>query len=322
MKKKSPLIIYVFFIAILTCVNVSLFSQAGRGLARIAGVVQDESGNPVPDATVIAVFMENEEVTREVKTNKRGEWGIIGLGTGEWKISAFADGYAPTAKTVFIRQLDKNPSVQLTLEKQEGFEGITRDEDAIALLQDANLLFEQKAYDEALAKYKEFLEEHPGVFQVRLSIGSIYNQQENYDMAMEEFRAVLEKAKEDEDNNRKIIARALSGIGECHLLKDEFESAQQYFQQSIELSPDNEVLAYNVGEIFFANQKIDQAITYFQKAIDINPDYSPAYLRMGYAYLNQNKTDPAAENFKKFLELDPDSPEAPTVKNILSYLEK
>ncbi|MFW6136949.1 MAG: tetratricopeptide repeat protein, partial [Candidatus Aminicenantaceae bacterium] len=80
--------------------------------------------------------------------------------------------------------------------------------------------------------------------------------------------------------------------------------------------------AYNVGEIFFSNQKIGQAITYFQKAVDINPDYSPAYLRMGYAYLNQNNTDSAKEYFEKFLELDPDSPEAPTVKNILSYLEK
>ncbi|MCK4496166.1 MAG: tetratricopeptide repeat protein, partial [Candidatus Aminicenantes bacterium] len=132
----------------------------------------------------------------------------------------------------------------------------------------------------------------------------------------------LEAAKTDEKLGKEMMAKAMAGIGDIYLRKGEFENAKGYFEQSIELLPDNEILAYNVGEIYFSNQKLDEAIQYYGVAIQIKPDWSLPYYKQGLVYLNKTDYEKAKENFNKFLEIDPNSELAGSVKNMLDYLEK
>lgn len=57
---------------------------------------------------------------------------------------------------------------------------------------------------------------------------------------------------------KEMTAKALAGIGECYLKKQDFESGQNYFKKSIEAYPENELIAYNVGEIYFSNRKLGE----------------------------------------------------------------
>jgi tetratricopeptide (TPR) repeat protein len=104
--------------------------------------------------------------------------------------------------------------------------------------------------------------------------------------------------------------------------KNDIANAQVYFKQSIDMSPDNETLAYTVGEVFFSNQKLDEAIEYFSKATVIKPDWPPPYHKLGLVYLNKTDYAKAKENFAKFLTLEPEGETAAQVKGILEYLEK
>lgn len=310
-------------ILILLSFTSYISAQAGRGTARLSGVVKDGEGNPIQSAKIVMQFQKNEQVKRETTTNEKGEWAILGLGTGTWRVTASADNYIPTYEDIYIQQLELNPKMTLTLKKIERSDKpMIEDETALNLVEKANQLFNESKYDEAITLLMQFLEKNPNVYQASLSIGDCYREKGEVDKALEEYNKVLEQAKKDEIMGKEITAKALAGIGECYLKREDFETAQNYFKKSIESYPENEILAYNVGEIYFSNQKIDEAIHYFELSTRIKPAWSSPYLKLGYAYLNKGDFEKAEQNLDKFLELDPESPEAPNVKNIIEYLEK
>lgn len=300
-------------------------AQAGRGKARIAGVVLDEQGNPIASAKVVIELTGREQAERETTADQKGEWGFLGLGSGNWRITATATGYVPTTMNFFVSQIGRNPKITLTLKKiveMETEESVIMDEASLGLIEQANQFFLEGKYDEALALLNQFLEKNPEAYQTHINIGDCYKEKREYDKAVEEYNLVIEMAKKDEEMGKEMTAKALAGIGECYLRREDFEKAQDFFKKSIELLPDNEILAYNVGEIYFSNRKLDEAIQYYALASKIKPDWSISYYKIGLVYLNKTEYDKASESFKKFLELEPDSEMAGTVRNMLEYLEK
>lgn len=322
MRSKTALKL-ILTVSILFLFAIYASAQAGRGKARISGIVVDEDGNPIQSAKVEAMFLKSELVKRETTTNKKGEWALLGLGTGVWRVTASADGYIPTYIETYVKQLTKNPKITLTLKKiVMSEEPPAKDEASLNLLEEANQLFNEKKYDDALSLLKQFLEKNPDIYEAHLSIGDCYREKGEFDRAREEYNTALEQSQKDELSGKEITAKALASIGECYLRQEDFEKAQSYFEQSINTYPENEILAYNVGEIYFSNQKIDEAIRYFELSANMKSDWPPPYLKLGYVYLNKGDYEKAKLNFNKFLELDPESSEAPTVKNIINYLEK
>ena len=322
MKTESLLRLVLFILFFLLIVPYTA-SQAGRGTARINGVVVDENSNPIGSAKIVIQLQENEEIKRQTTSNKKGEWAILGLGTGMWRVIVSAEGYVQTYVDVYVRQLEKNPKITLTLKKIQTIDEVVLQDDAfLSLVEKANELVAEKRYDEAVATYEQVLEKNPELYQVHLSIGNCYIAKGELDKAIEEYGKVLEQSQKDESRGKEMAAKALAGMGECYLKKGDFETAQHYFRQSIESYPENEIIPYNVGEICFANQKIDDAIHYFEQASQIKADWPPPYLKLGYSFLNKGDYDKAILNFRKFLELDPQSPEAPTIRNTIEYLEK
>lgn len=311
------------FIVIMLSFTSFVLAQAGRGKARISGVVKDEQGNSIKSAKIVIQFLEDAQVMREIAVDKKGEWAIMGLGTGTWRVTASAEGYISVYKDVYIHQLERNPRITLVLKKTTRSDQVMiEDESTLGLLEKTNQLFTEKKYDEAIALLKQFLEINPNVYQAFINIGDCYREKGELEQALEEYNKVLEQAKKDESMGKEMTAKALARIGECYMRKEDFEIAQDYFKLSIESYPENEILAYNVGEIYFSNQKIDEAIHYFELSTQIKSDWGPPYLKLGYAYLNKGDYMKAKLNLNKFLELDPESPEAPTVKNMIDYLEK
>jgi len=321
MKEKA--ILRFFLILIFTLLSLHYAAaQAGRGKARIAGTVTDEQGNPIASAKVLLELMGREKAAREATTNQKGEWAFIGLGSGNWRITISAEGFIPTETTAFVSQIARNPKVVLTLKKITEVDESGIKETDLGLIEQAGQLFQERKYGEALPLLQKFLENNPTAYQTHINIGDCYKEKGEYERAEEEYNLALEAAKTDEKLGKEMMAKAMAGIGDIYLRKGEFENAMSYFEQSIELLPDNEILAYNVGEIYFSSQKLDEAIQYYGIAIQIKPDWSLPYYKQGLVCLNKTDYEKAKENFRKFLEIDPNSEFAGSVKNMLDYLEK
>ena len=95
-----------------------------------------------------------------------------------------------------------------------------------------------------------------------------------------------------------------------------------FFRQALDISPSNELLAYNVAEILFANQRTDEAILYYLMAVRIRADWPKPYHKLGIAYLNKGDFPKALESLRKFVAMDPQSPAAAEARQTIAAVEK
>lgn len=324
--KKHIAVNLVIITCLLMVTAVQLDAQAVRGLGRLSGKVTDKDGNGIAGAEILVKFLADQTRRREayettLNTEEDGSWKLAGLQSGLAVVYASAPGFLPNQRRVEVSQVNRNTFILLQLEQAEV--PVSEDPEAIRLFEEANSAFDADNFQEALALYQKFIEQNPDVYQVRFNIGNCYAETNQHDLALKEYEFVIDKIKQETENpDIKLQAKSVAAIGEIHLKQGDISKAQEYFKQSIELSPDDQILSYNVGEIYFSNSKMDEAIEYFTKAIEIKPDWPDPYLKLGYVYLNKADYGMAKENFNKFMELDPEHPQAATVQGILDYLDK
>jgi len=316
------------FTKVMACAVILLVSaglalgQAGRGTARLGGVVVDKDGKPIPGAQVVAVFDQPGGSRFETVTDKKGDWAILGVGTGAWIVSASAKGYLPVTVSAYTKQLDKNIKVTIKMEKQAAGSGVVQDESAFRALEEGNVFFKDGKYDTALTMYEDFLAKNPGAYQVLLNIGDCYREKGEYDKAIEKYNQLTGQAASDPNMGKNMGAKGLAAIGLCYLKQGKLAESQDYFKKSIEMAPQDENLPYNVAEIYFSNQQIDEAIRYFEMAIQIKPEWPDPYFRVAYAYLNKGDTAKAAESLEKFIKLEPETERTAQAKAILETIKK
>ncbi len=297
-------------------------SQAGRGTARMNGIVVDPAGKPVVGAKVTAVFTQSGGSTFETTTDKKGEFVFMGVGTGNWDVTVNAQGYLPLTQRVPTSQLNKNPKVTIKLEKKAEGTGIVQDEATFQVLEEGNAFFKDGKYDTALMMYEEFLTKNPGAYQVLLNIGDCYREKGEYDKAVESYNKLIGQSSADTTMGKTLGAKGLAAIGLCYLRQDKIPEAQDYFKKSIEMAPQDENLPYNVAEIYFSNSQVDEAIRYFEMAIQIKPDWPDPYLRVAYAYVNKGDIPKAVENLEKFIKLEPETERTAQAKAFLDAIKK
>ncbi|HSQ36040.1 MAG TPA: tetratricopeptide repeat protein [Candidatus Binatia bacterium] len=297
----------------------SLCAQAGQGRGRLSGMVVDPTGKAIAKAAITLEF-ENAGKKFETVTNEKGEWALIGLGTGHANLLAVADGFLPNTLQVAVSQLNRNPAINIVLQIDLEKKARLKDAAAVGLLEQGNSLFNERKYQEALAIFNQFSLDNPTIYHIYLNIGDCYREMQDYPNATVQYEAAIEKAKLAADT--VIQAKALASIGEMYLRQNDFKNSQEYFKKSLELNPKDEVLAYNVAEIYFNNQKVDDAIAYYLLATQIKPDWGTPFLKLGYAYLNKAEYDKAIESFNKFLQVEPNSDQAPVVQAVIDSLKQ
>lgn len=315
----SALILFLLFLTVPVT-----FAQEHMGKGRINGTVVDEKAHPLEGVLIVVESLEYQTKLQS-HSGKKGNFAVAGMGTGYWRITASKNGYTSSYVDMNISQLKRNPPITFTLKKISGPEALPAAEDSSGLFDKGDRLIKEEKYDEALKIFEEFSEKYPEIYQVHLNIGTCHLKKGELDKAEAEFKLVLDKALEkfgDYKKDPQATLRAFTGIGEIYIQKEDFETAQKYFAQALEISPEDEASAYNVGEVFFSHQKIDEAIKYFELAIQIKNDWSKPYMKLGYVYLNKGDFNKSLEYFNKFIEIDPENPEVPKVKNIIATIEK
>jgi tetratricopeptide (TPR) repeat protein len=300
-----------------------LSAQAGRGRGRLKGIVVNEDGGHIKDARVEIVWHKDKAIKHETRTNDKGRFVFMNLGSGNWQIFIEAAGYAQGQKVVNVMQITNNPVVKIMLKKN--VEQVIRKElkDDASLIDRANALFAEAKFDEAQEVFEKFLEKQPDFFQTHMFIGNCLKEKGEYDKALAQYRKALEKAPADPGpNDIQVKAKILAAIGDLYIRQNDLKTAQDYFRQSLELNTEDEILAYNVGEIFFSNNKTEEAIRYFKLAASIKPQWPEPYVKLGYTYLNSGDYKSAIESFEKFLEMAPDSDQADTIQEVIKSLKE
>jgi len=314
----------IFALFLVSCAALVTSAQEHMGKGRINGTVVDEKDQPLEGVLIVVESLEYK-TKLEGYSDKKGRFAVAGMGTGKWRITATKEGYNSSYMDMNVHQLRRNPPLDFTLKKLTNFAPRMADEESFELFEKGNLLIKEEKYDEALAVFEEFLTKYPEVYQAHLNIGTCNLKKGELNIAEAEFMLVLDKTMKNFGDYKKdpqASLRAFTGLAEIYIRREDFETAQNYFAKALDISPEDEVAAYNVGEVFFSHQKVDEAIKYFELSIQIKKDWSKPYMKLGYAYLNKGDFNKSLEYFNKFIEIDSENPEVPTVRNIIATIEK
>ena len=258
----------------------------------MGGHVAGEDGKPVQGAKVTAVFDQPGGSTFETTTDKKGEWAFMGVGTGNWAVTAAAKGYLPVTVSPYVRQLEKNPKVTLKLEKQAVGLGVVQNEATFQTLEEGNVFFKDGKYDKALTMYEDFLSKNPGAYEVLLNIGDCCREKGKFDTAIQKYNQLIEQSASDAAMGKTMGAKGLAAIGLCFMKQGKLAEAQDYFKKSIEM------------------------------AIQIKPDWPDPYYRVALTYLNKGDNAKAAGNLEKFIKLGPETKRTAQAKAILEATKK
>lgn len=293
----------------LTALLAAATVMAQMGTGRVTGTVKDPKGKPIAGAKITAVNPESK-ASLEATTDKDGKWALLGFRSGTYEFTFTADGYQPQGYTNAVKQMGRNPPMDVVLEPLKPGQSSGG---AGGKLAEGNQLLEQKQYAAAIAKYEEILAAEPTLYQIYYNIGTAQREMGELDKAVASFQKVLDQ----EANN----IGALVAAGDVLVVQGKLDEAVTYFEKAIGQTTD-EVIPFNVAEIYFNQGNTAKALEYYQVASTRKPDWPEPHLKMGYAHLNAGNMDAAIASFQKVVEVAPDSPQAQMAQAALSSLKK
>jgi tetratricopeptide (TPR) repeat protein len=327
-------IVSIIFIASTVARAQVITTQGG-----LNGKVLDQDGKPLQGATVRAQQKANNYIG-EGKTNKNGEYTIVGLYTGTYKVILIVNG-----RIVMSRGETDSDAVIVSGDREEVANFDMRKVAASALANapvapeadpnkgkskaeiEANkkkneemksafaagvAAMKAKNFDEAIKQLQLAAEKDPTQPAVFGNLGVAYLNTKKYPEAIEALRKSIALAPGD--------AAVHAGLSTALAQTGKTDEAQQEAQEVAKLDPALAgSLYFNLGASLVNTGKTKEAVTFFKKAIDADPKNAEAHYQLGIAYFGSPDTVPLAiTSFEKYLELQPAGPNAEAAKGLIA----
>ena len=295
-----------FSLAILiVLIGVAVASaQSWRGMARVAGKVTDEQGKPL-DGVAVKLTQPGSGGTT-VKTDKKGEWSVGGLHSGEWQLDFELLTYETRHITVQLNELSRIPPVEIKM-KQDLNEVIQ-----VAMVKAGELVGQQK-YVEARAVYQDILTRYPNAYRMESYLARVFYLEKNYDEAVKHLRIAIDKDPSDIENKLR-LGNILMEIGKM-------DEGRQVLATVDDTAVKDPAIFVNIGISLMNQNKADEALVYFEKAIKVFPDKGDGYYYRALIRLQKGDTAGTKADLTKFLELSPNAAEAPAARKALEQLK-
>lgn len=86
--------------------------------------------------------------------------------------------------------------------------------------------------------------------------------------------------------------------------KEDFEQAEQHYQEALMLSPDDPRIHYNLGNIYQRQEQFNKAYLRYQRAIELRPDYGRAWNNLGYVLERLNQSKEALDSYEEAIKTE------------------
>ena len=240
------------------------------GQTRVVGTVRDEGNRPIQGASVTA---ENGTRSFTATTDSGGNFGFVTLRPGNWVFTAKALGFTPGQVHRRVREIARNPEVDLFLARGaygERFGALAnvKSTDLQEQLQQAEELYAAERYLEAITAYEKLSVMVPALTTLKLKIGHSYLNIAQYAEAQKAYQGVL-AAKLDLDLslNRELFYN----FGETQLALQGAESAVGWYWRAHETDPAWSKPLLKLGEIALAAGDQAEGRRYLQLAVEAEP---------------------------------------------------
>jgi tetratricopeptide (TPR) repeat protein len=146
---------------------------------------------------------------------------------------------------------------------------------------------------------------NPGDVLYSYWLGRLDYDDNNYQLAVERFHALLER--------HPTYVRALDRLALCYEALGRNEEALEYFTKAIEITESESSPwawpALNLGTLLIQMGEAEGAEGYLRRAIRIDPKFAQAHYRLGIALEKLERFEESAESLQRAASLDPEYPD-------------
>ncbi len=187
-------------------------------------------------------------------------------------------------------------------------------------------------YNNAAQNFEESVRLNPNNPYAYSQLGSIYNKQLKYEMAIAAYRKALSMNSNDyqasfglgmahlrlKQHKQAVSALirctstnpkfpdAFYNLGLAYQNLEQWENAAKAYQQFIQINPGPAWTGYNqLGSVYINMERYDLAITAFQEVTKSNPSDLKATYNLAYSYDMSGQYDQAVPLYRKLIELNP-----------------
>jgi len=218
-----------------------------------------------------------------------------------------------------------DPEVEAALQKAEAIKA-----KALAFKQEGNMLYKEKKFEEAIAKYELAVETEPTNMTYKLNIASAHFGSKDYTACIASCEEALAVGKEH-GGSFELIAKALGRIGNAHAKMKQWEKAIDCYERALLENTDKNIkkklkiatnakkkadaLAYlddekaaaakEKGNELFHGGDFVGSLAQYSEAIKRNPTNAVYYMNRAYAYTKLMDFDRGLQDCEKGLKLDP-----------------
>lgn len=286
----------------------------------VRGSVVDETGKPVPNATVLFEFEGNASRRAETKTNGDGNFLQVGLPSGTFVVTITGPGNRSATTKIPVRQ-GENRLTPFRI--SPGGAAAPADDEAAAKIQAAAAAalaaLQGGRHDEAIAGFQELTAQVPTCSDCFYNLGQAYAGKQDWANAETAFKKAIE-IKADH-------AEAYSGLAQIYNAQRRFDDAVAASSKAAELAGaagaaggGSAEALYNAGVTLWNAQKYAEAKTQFEAAVKADPKMAMAWYQLAMANLNLGQIPAAKEAFQGYLTNAPNGDKTAEVQAMLKQL--
>jgi tetratricopeptide (TPR) repeat protein len=303
---------------------VSLFVTANLfavGEARMTGKVLDAATKaPIENAVIKLEAVSGKTVKLEEKARKGGAFTIFVLdGTLSYKFTVTAPGYDGYEETIKMKLGETNVR-EFLLYKTGSSPGATpapgqpaaakaKPDPAVEAYNAGAALSNSGDTAGAMAKFQEAVTLKPDLTAGWMALAKVAVKEKKYQVAVDAAKKALEIDDEDPDM-WLALNQAYTALGD----KANAAIAEKKM-------PANPSKLFNEAARLINEGKDGEAETQLKRAIAVDEKFALAHYELGMVYVRAGKSAEAKASLSKYLELDPKGKDAPTAKEMLSYLQ-
>ena len=259
---------WLFAVALIASL-VAAVPAGAQSTGMVKGVVMDDKGQPVVDAKITIEMNGGTGRKFETKTNKKGEYIQIGLGSGSYKITAEKDKLGSAPATVQVRaNATQEANLTLAMASVSAAKEVQAKNAAITKTFDEGVqLSNAGQHDQAIAKFNEAI----------AIIPTCYN--------------------------------CYNNLGFSYTVKKDYASAETAYRKSMELKPDDAAAYVALAGLFFNTGKAADAKPLVEKAVTLDPSNADAHYIFGMTLVTENaaKAKSEFEEFVKLAPTAPNA---------------
>jgi tetratricopeptide (TPR) repeat protein len=188
----------------------------------------------------------------------------------------------------------ENKQYQAAIKELQGLEEGENGERVLYMVEEANR--RTGNLEGAKAAFHRLLTQHPDSAWTHYLMGTAYEDQQDLDKAIEEYRQALDK---DPD-----IPNANFAIGYIYWRQQDTEHAREWLNKQAKGSC-HALANYYLGEISRAENDLSEAGSHYRRALECDATNSEAHLRLGMVLARQKHYTEAVAQLKASIRLQP-----------------